>query len=138
MVKSFLRKKRKSSLFLILFIALIVSSCNTDTPTNYITFRCNEISPLGSRTYSVDFYKVKKDSSTYLISNFHKFSYDGEYDITAKITGNIIEITPKVLSSEIRITSGSGTVNDDFTQIHLNYIVFNGTTDLKVEASFFR
>jgi len=60
-----------------------------------------------------------------LISNFHKFSYDGEYDITAKIIDNKIQIIPKDFSAEVRILSGNGTVNVDFTEIRINYIVQN-------------
>jgi hypothetical protein len=68
-----------------------------------------------------------------LISNFHKFSYDGEYDITAEITGDKIEITPKDFNAEVRIMSGSGTVNADFTEIRINYIVQNSIRNETIE-----
>ncbi len=132
MEKLFQRKKR-NSLSLFLFLVLFVTSCTNDTPSNSYTFRCTESSRLGLRNYSVDFYKVKNSTTKYLISNFHKYSYDGEYDITADITGDKIEITPKDFNAEVRIMSGNGTVNADFTEIKIDYIVQNSIRNETIE-----
>lgn len=116
-----------------MILVLFASGCTNDAPSNSITFKCTESSQLGIRNYSVDFYKIKNSTSKYLISNFHKYSYDGEYDVTAEISDNGIQITPKVFNAEIRILSGSGKVNLDFTEIRMSYIVQNSIRNETIE-----
>jgi len=70
-----------------------------------------------------------------LISNFHNFSYDGVYDINAKITDNKIEIIPRDFNAEVRIRSGSGNINADFTEIKMSYIVQNSIRNETIEYS---
>lgn len=142
MVKLFQRKRRKSSLSLFLFLVLIISSCKENPPTTYSsikgTWNCSETSFLRNIKYSVDIYKSKSGDTNYLISNFHNDGYENIF-VNAQLIGDSIAINNQNLNQQgLIIKSGKGIVNADFTQIQLSYIVFNGTTDLEVRATYYR
>ena len=114
-----------------------LTACNGDEPANYSTikgsWRCVETSSLsGTRTYSIDIYRLKSDTTTYLISNFHNVSFDSEYDIKAKLSGRTLSIAPTpqyIGSSQIKIESGSGTIDTNRRQIVMDYTIFDGLSD---------
>lgn len=142
MVKLFQRKRRKNSSLLLLLMLFFVSSCKENTPTTYTSIRgawnCRETSFQRNITYSVDIDKSKSGETNYLISNFHNDGYENIF-VNAQLTGNVLTITNQSLNQQgLIIKSGTGTVNVNFTEILLNYIVFNGTTDLEVRATYYR
>ncbi len=109
-------------------------ACNENAPVDYSTikgsWRCVETSSLsGTRTYSVDIYRLKSDTTIYLISNFHNVSFDSEYDIKTKLNGKTLTIAPTpqyIGPSQLKIESGSGTVDDSRRQIAMDYTIFDG------------
>jgi hypothetical protein len=112
----------------------------SNTTANYTAFNCRGYSSLGEiRPYAVNIYKRSNSATGYLISNFHNLSYDGYYDIRVEIADNKITITPspQQLDGQI-IKSGSGTVNDAFTEIKLNYIIYNGVNDVEYSVIYSR
>ncbi len=142
MAKLFQRKRRKNSLSLFLFLVLIVSSCNENSPTTYTsikgTWNCNETSFVRNIKYSVDIYKSKSGDTNYLISNFHNDGYENIF-VNAELQGNKITISNQNLNQAgLIVKSGTGFVNENFTEIQLSYIVFNGITDLQVNATYYR
>ncbi len=141
MVKLFQRKRRRNSVLLILLLSLItLTGCVTNTPANYTTFSCRGYSTLGEiKPYAVNLYKRSNSSTGYLISNFHNYSYDGYYDIRVEIAENKITITPspQQLDGQV-IKSGSGTVNAAFTEIKLNYVIYNGVNDIEYSVVYSR
>jgi len=85
-----------------------------------------ESSESGSRIYLINIYKAEKDTNTYLISNFHNISYEGDYDvIVKKNNNNLTFITEQIGSSQFVIKSPTGTVNANFTQMTLDYNIYN-------------
>lgn len=134
-------KKIKS--ILLASIILLPFSCVTNNPVNYTTWHCVENSELGSRTYLINLYKAKNDSNTYLISNFHKVSYEGVYDVILKNTNNKLAFTPtsqQIGDSQFQIRSGSGTMNTNFTLMTLDYNIYdsNEKRDIGVHAVYSR
>ena len=133
------QRKRKNSAFAGLFFGfLLLLGCEQNTPVNYITFKCSENILGVNRIYPVYFYKTKSDSTSYLISNFHNYSQEGNYDIKATIKNNTISIIPSQTLDNTRIKSGSGTVDADFKLIVLDYIIYNGVNDIPVHAEYSR
>lgn len=140
MVKLFLRKKRNSVL-LITLLALTFSACKENTPIDYNSisgaWKCHESSQLGQRSYLIDIYKAKNGTNSYLFSNFNNIGLTGEYDINFSFIDNKITFSP-IDNSFIRIKSGSGSVNDSFTLMQLDYIIYNGINDIPVHAEYTR
>ena len=141
MEKLFQRKKR-NSLSLFLFLVLFISSCKENSPTTYTsikgTWNCNETSFVRNIKYSVDIYKSKSGDTNYLISNFHNDGYENIF-VNAQLIGNTLTINNQSLNQQgLIVKSGSGIVNANFTEIYLNYIIYNGTTDLEVSATYYR
>jgi hypothetical protein len=135
---------KKISLFLLAFTLLFFSACNGDEPADYSTikgsWRCVETSNLsGTRSYSIDIYRLKSDTTTYLISNFHNVSFDSEYDIKAKLSGNRLTIATQTIgSTQIKIESGTGTVDANRRQIVMDYTIFDGLSDSQVHVVYSR
>lgn len=137
---------KKISFSVLAICLLFLSACNGDEPTDYSTikgsWRCVETSNLSStRTYSVDIYRLKADTTAYLISNFHNVSFDGEYDIKAKLSGNTLTITPTpqtIGSTQVVVKSGTGTVASNRKQIVMDYIIFDGLSDSQIHVVYSR
>jgi|GEM_PF-2004018 hypothetical protein len=143
MEKLFQRKRRReSSLWLFLLLVLIISSCKENSPTTYTsikgTWNCSETSFQRNIKYSVDIYKSKSGDANYLISNFHNDGYENIF-VNTQLIGDSIFINNQSLNQQgLIVKSGSGIVNANFTKIYLNYIIYNGTTDLEVSATYYR
>ena len=125
---------------LILLVLLAFVSCKTNDPQAFTTWRCVENSAiLGSRTYLVDVYKSVKDTSVYLISNFHKVSTEGIYDVKVKRTKNVFSIEPQQIGdSQYILKLGSGIINNNSTEMQFNYIIYDGQRDVNVFAVYSR
>ena len=135
---------KKISFSILALCLTLLSACNGDEPVDYSTikgsWRCVETSSLsGTRTYSVDIYRLKTDTTAYLISNFHNVSFDGEFDVKAKLSGNKLTIATQTIgSTQIKIESGSGTVDANRRQIVMDYTIFDGFTSFKVDVVYSR
>jgi hypothetical protein len=122
-------------------LLVILCACGTSDPTSYSTWHCVETSPMSSRNYLVDIYKTKKDTTIYLISNFHKISVEGEYDVKIKLTGKKYSFNPvpqQVGNSQYIIRSGGGVANATSTQIDFDYVIYDGISDMAVHATYTR
>ena len=137
---------RKNNISLSIVLTILLISCGTNEPAGPYTsikgtWRCTETSVMNSRSYSVDIYRTKKDTSVYLLSNFYNVSIEGEYDITAKLSGNTLTINPSPQSigpTAIVVKSGSAVVNENFTQMVFDYIIYDGQSDIKVHSVYSR
>lgn len=134
---------KKNSIIILTLVLIGFSSCVTNEPTTYTTWHCVEVSPaLGSpRTYLVDMYRERKDTTLYLLSNFHKISIEGDYDVAVKIINKKLtfeRLREPIGNSLYRINSGSGTVNSDFTQMEINYNIYDGSSEISVQATYTR
>jgi len=117
---------KNSRIIILAFVLYTLLSCSTNEPSNYTTWHCVESSESGSRIYLINIYKAEKDTNTYLISNFHNISYEGDYDvIVKKNNNNLTFITEQIGSSQFVIKSPTGTVNANFTQMTLDYNIYN-------------
>jgi len=134
---------RKAKLFFGVLIVFMFGSCSSNEPTGYTTWRCAEVSENGSRTYLVDMYRTKADTTVYLLSNFHNISVEGLYDVKVKLSNRKITFTPtpqQVGSSTYIIKSGSGTMNANSTQIDFSYNIYdaNKKSEISVHATYTR
>lgn len=144
MEKSFRNRGKTGSSTLLFFIALLTLSvgCKDNTPGSYTSIKgawnCHEISFKRNMTYQVDIYKSKSGTTNYLISNFHNDGYENIF-VTAELNGNKLTITNQSLNQPgLIVKSGTGIINADFTEIQLSYIVFDGISDLQVNAVYYR
>ena len=133
---------KKNSLALFIFPMILLCSCVSNDPTNFVTYHCEETrAGLAPRTYLIDLYRTKADTNTYLISNFHNLSTEGLYDVTIKVSNKKISFIPtpqQIGSSQYKINSGSGTVdtNANFGQMKLDYTIWDGTTEIAVHTTY--
>ena len=119
-------KKNKIILFTLLLIGLF--GCHTEEPAKFTTWRCVETSIQGQRTYLIDIYRSLKDTTIYTLSNFQNISHEGDYDIRVKIINNSLMFFPtpqQIGNSQYKINSGSGIVRNNFTEIQMNYTVYD-------------
>lgn len=142
MVKLFQRKRSENSYLLILILVSLINSCKENSSTTYTsikgTWNCSENSFARNIKYSVDIYKLKSGDANYLISNFHNDGYENII-VNAQLIGDSISINNQSLNQPgLIVKSGKGIVNGNFTKIYLNYIIYNGTTDLEVSATYYR
>jgi len=133
----------KARLILGVLIVFMLSSCSSNEPAGYTTWHCAEISENGSRTYLVDMYRTKADTTVYLLSNFHNISVEGLYDVKVKLSNHKITFTPtpqQIGSSMYVIQSGSGTMNANSTQIDFSYNIYdaNKKSEISVHATYTR
>jgi hypothetical protein len=88
----------------------------------------------------VDVYKTK-DTTVYLFSNFHNVSTEGYYDIKVKLTNNKYSFTPipqRIGDSKYVIKSGSGTFDASHNQMIFDYNIYDGISEIPVQAIFSR
>lgn len=117
-----------------LLLLITLAGCKTNEPTNFTTWRCLENSPAGSRTYLIDMYRSIQDTTIYLISNFHKISAEGEYDVRVKRTNNTFKIEAQPIGdSQYTINSGSGIINNNSSEMQFNYIIFDRKNNSSTE-----
>ena len=126
--------KKNSLIFACLGIAaLFLGACKPSEPIHYTSiagaWKCTESSVKGNRSYPVDFYS-KKTAGEFSISNFHNIGFEGEFDMSCSFAGNKVTLTP-VENSRIRLRNGSGTVNANFTRLQMEYLVFDGTSEVR-------
>lgn len=136
------RKRRKSSLYLLLVLyALLINACDNNTIKTYTSitgsWRCVESSQLGQRSYLLDIFKSKSGTSNFLISNFHNDGYENIF-VTFTLEGNKLTLLNQNLNQGIIVKSGNGIVSQDFKEVELNYIIFDGKTDIPVFVVYTR
>ena len=130
--------KNKFLLFGLLMTCLV--SCTHNEPVDFVTWRCTETSVNGQRTYLVDVYKTK-DTTVYLLSNFHNVSTDGYYDVKVKLINNKYSFTPipqQIGDSKYFIKSGSGTLNRSLNQMIFDYNIYDSKNEIAVHAIYTR
>lgn len=132
---------KKNSLALFIFPIILLCSCVTNDPTNFVTYHCEETRAGLPRNYLIDLYRTKADTNTYLISNFYNLSTEGLYDIKIKVSNKKISFIPtpqQIGSSQYVINSGGGTVdtNSNFGQMILDYTIYDGKTEIAVHATY--
>jgi hypothetical protein len=127
-----------SGLIISLFLLLTFSSCEKEEKTySSVTgsWRCEENNPVdGIRSYLVEIDSVKSETDLYLISNF----YDADYNefVFARLSGNEFTISNQVITS--LFVNGTGTVNEDYTQIDWEYEIDDGIQEISVFARYTR
>ena len=137
---------RKVIGFVMLSLLTVFVSCNDNAPANYKSlvgsWSCNESSIYGSRSYLIDIYRLKADTTIYLLSNFQSITIDDTGDVRAKLKGSILTIEAQQTitngTSTITVISGTGTISSNLKQIDLNYVVFDGKTNNNVHALYSR
>lgn len=136
---------KKIRITLLILLVTGLHACENNEPANYTSirgsWRCTETDPTNTRTYPVDFYRTKADTTIYLLSNFYNVSIDSDFDITTKLSGKNLSINPVpqvIGSTQYVIKSGSGVINNTFTRIDFNYIIFDGKSDIPVKVTFTR
>ena len=137
---------RKGIGFVMLSLLAVFVSCKDTGPATYKTlvgaWHCTENSIYGSRSYLIDVYRTKADTTVYLLSNFHNITTDDTGDVRAKLKGSTltIEVQQTITSGSTSLTviSGTGTVAADLKQIDLDYKVFDGKTNNNVHALYSR
>jgi hypothetical protein len=122
-------------LITILFISLL-ASCSESEPDVYKLYKCYETSVTRNpRTYFMEMRQEKKDKSKFLLSNFYNLGNDGNNDIEIKISDKNITVQPKAFDySSIQIKSGTGTINNDTSQIEFKTLIFDGTSIIEVKS----
>jgi len=134
--------KRKNRIIVLLLSILLFSCTDNNDSIDYSSikggWRCIESSEQGERTYLIDVYKKQSETTTYLVSNFHKVGYDSFDDILITVVGNKITIANQPLGSGQQLKAGSGTVSADFKQMSIQYRVTNGSTEIGYTANFTR
>ena len=123
------------ALITILFISLL-ASCSESEPDVYKLYKCYETSVTRNpRTYFMEMRQEKKDKSKFLLSNFYNLGNDGNNDIEIKISDKNITVQPKAFDySSIQIKSGTGTINNDTSQIEFKTLIFDGTSIIEVKS----
>lgn len=137
---------RKRILVITISVLAVFVSCKDTGPATYKTlvgaWHCTENSIYGSRSYLIDVFRTKADTTIYLLSNFHKITTDDTGDVRAKLIGSTltIEVQQTITngSTSLTVISGSGTVAADLKQIVLDYKVFDGKTNNDVHALYSR
>ena len=122
-------------LITILFISLL-ASCSESEPDVYKLYKRYETSVTRNpRTYFMEMRQEKKDKSKFLLSNFYNLGNDGNNDIEIKISDKNITVQPKAFDySSIQIKSGTGTINNDTSQIEFKTLIFDGTSIIEVKS----
>jgi hypothetical protein len=137
------RKRRKSSSYLLLvLLAIVVFACENNTPKTYTnitgSWRCVESSQFGQRTYLLDIDRKRNSETDFLISNFHNVGYENIF-VSFTLNGNKLTLINQNLNmSGYIIKSGNGIVSQDFKEVELNYIIFDGKTDIPFYVVFTR
>jgi len=137
---------RKITGFIISLFLIAVVSCNDNQPIakNSIvgSWHCTESTIYGSRSYLTDIYRLKSDSTQYLLSNFYNISTDDIADVRAKLAAKTLTINPMQAintgSITMTVKSGKGTVANDFSRIDFDYTIYNGASDITVHAVYTR
>ena len=136
---------KKNSIALLIFPMVMLYSCVTNDPASFTTYRCEETRPgFTPRSYLVDLYRTKADTNMYRISNFYNLSTEGLYDIEIKVSSDkkisFSPIPQQIGSSLYRINSGSGTVDAkaNFKQLVLDYILYDGSSEILVHSVYNR
>lgn len=134
--------KRKSKIIILFLSAFLFSCTDNNDPIDYSSikgsWRCIESSEMGDRTYLIDVYKKKNETTDYLISNFHKVGYESFDDVEIELVGTKISIADQPLGAGQQLKEGSGTVSADFKQMTIQYQVINGSTTIGYSAIFTR
>ena len=124
-------------IILLLFFTLI--SCNKKDIVYHSvrgSWRCEEIDPInGLRVYIVDIDESKSDSTLYLLSNF--YNEDINEFVYAHLNGSTMTISEQTFAT-LRVKSGTGIVSGDFTQIDFAYTIYDGQSEIKVQATYSR
>lgn len=131
---------KKLSYVILAFVIISISSCADKGPNVYTSikgsWRCEEFNPLsGSSNYIVVIDRKLNDTTQYLLSNFENVNY--EEFVFAQLTKNNLTISEQQIGTEI-VKSGKGVVSANFTRIDLNYTIFDGQTEVKVQAIYSR
>lgn len=138
---------RKRTGFVLAAFLIVFVSCKDTGPANYKTlvgsWHCNENSIYSSRNYLIDIYRLKTDTTQYLLSNFQNISLDDIGDVRAKLSGLTLTIESMQNisnggSTNVTVKSGSGVVSADLKRIDLNYVVYDGKADNNVHAIYSR
>ena len=119
-------------------------ACGGNDPVSFKNIQggwnCTETSSQGQRTYGVDIYRTKNDSTVYLISNFHNMGTEGDYDIKVTLVGKKLTVmpTPQAFpNSYLVLKLGTATVHS-FTHISFDYVIYNGFNDLAIHTEYTR
>ncbi|MEI8272666.1 MAG: hypothetical protein WCG08_08580 [Paludibacter sp.] len=133
----------RSKLLTVLSISLVCGfvACTVSGPTNVTTWNCAESSIKGSRTYLVDFYRESKDTTLYLISNFHNTGFEGT-DVEVKISSGKLTfnrpLPQNIPTTSYIIKSGSGVVNKESNVISIDYVIYDGLNDIAFHVDYKR
>lgn len=125
----------------LLFITLLgtaLASCGGNDPLAYQTWNCTENSVEGTKRFLVYVYPVKTDSTKFKFSNMHNITTDDIGDVDVKIVGGKITVTQMAFGNGYQIKSGSGTVISKNHQMKINYILYDGKSDISINAEFTR
>jgi hypothetical protein len=131
------RTSFKTGIYLMLLF-LFAGSCNNkiiDYTSIAGSWRVQEVNPLsGTRVYIVEIDRSKSDTTQYLIRNF----YDADINefVFAQLRGSTLSLPDQTISN-VRIKSGTGTVNKNYTSIEFDYNIYDGN-DTRVHGSFTR
>ena len=133
---------RKSILFSGLILTILLTSCVDNGPKVYTSisgsWRCEEYNPItGTSNYLVEIDRQLKDTTQYVITYFENTTYDDF--IFVHLTGSNITIpTQQIGTKQLEVRAGSGVVAPDFKRIDWSYSVYNGITEVKVQAVYTR
>jgi hypothetical protein len=130
--------KEKMFAFILILFILTVSCEKNDGVYHSISgsWRCEEYNPIsGQRVYMVDIDRSSRDSTEYLLSNFH--NEDINEFVYAHLRDSVLSINEQVFASLI-VKVGKGLVSSDFRVIEFEYQVYDGQNDYRVQAHYSR
>ena len=128
--------------FFLLMIVTGLFSCQNNVPVDHSLlggpWHCEEFQSLGgTRTYLVQIDRIKSDTTEYFISNFYNVDTNDGLKVTLK-GYKLTFAQQQVGNSKYVLKSGSGSVNAGFTRMDLTYQIYDGQSDINVNAIFTR
>lgn len=130
------KKSRNEFKIIIVLLFVVLFSCN-DEPDNYISiaglWRLEEIKENESVIYTVDIYKSESDSTIFLIHNFYNIGNEEKIFIKLN-TNNKISIETQFIGSTGISVEGSGSADNDYRNITLEYTINDNIKLIDVSA----
>ena len=136
--------KTQNSIWVILAVGLLLSSCELDglTDDDIVigrmlegTWQCDEESSIFKSTnsfYDVTIEADQADSAKIIIFNFYQLGLTES--VTAFISGSTVRINQQVVDGYT--VSGNGTVSKDLNTIEWSYTTFDGADTDNVTATY--